>query len=74
MLANTTAKNNHPSLAGGTRVFVQVANISDNVKDETRGAKGMEINHVADRSVSKRGTINRNVILGKSNIRRVVIK
>lgn len=74
MFANTTTKNDHSCLAGGTRVFVQVTNISDNIEEETGGAKRMEINHVANRSVSKSGTIDRNVILGEGNLRRMVIK
>ena len=63
MFADTTPKNDHPCLAGGARELVQVTNILDNVEDETRGAKRMEINHVANRAVSERRTVNRNVIL-----------
>ena len=74
MFANTAAKNNHPCLAGGAREFVQVTNILDNVEDQTGGTKRVEINHVANRTVSKRRTVNRNVILDEQKLRGMVIR
>lgn len=73
MFANATAKNNHPCLAGGTSEFVQVTDILNNVENETGGTKRMEINHIANRTVGKSWTVNRNVILDEENLRRMVI-
>ena len=63
VFADATTENNHTSLLRFSRELVQVADILNDVYYETRVLERMEVYHVSQRSIGKRGAEDRNVVL-----------
>lgn len=48
MFTNTPAQDNHASPSGFSREFIEVSNVLNDVNNEARVAKGMEVYHIPD--------------------------
>ena len=48
MFADATAKDDHPGFSGQPRKIVQLADVLDDVNDESWIAEGVEVNHVSN--------------------------
>lgn len=48
VFAYTATQYDHTSFAGFTRKLIQLADVANNVQDETRRSKGVEVDHVTD--------------------------
>lgn len=63
MLAYSSTENNHSSFSRLSRELIECTDVAHDIHNQSRITEGVEVDHISQRTVSKRRTKDRNIVL-----------